>query len=96
MVIEKWESPDALKAHAAAPHNAAYVAKTKNSSSVRNNSDSVLLNRQRESFFRVFVDGLADASHARRVCHRKVCASLQGHLRDDFNLAAYVHQKDAV
>jgi quinol monooxygenase YgiN len=28
-VIEKWESIDALKAHAAAPHMAAYGAKTK-------------------------------------------------------------------
>jgi quinol monooxygenase YgiN len=29
LVIEKWESVDALKAHAAAPHMAAYAAKTK-------------------------------------------------------------------
>ena len=29
VVIEKWESIDALKAHAAAPHMAAYAAKTK-------------------------------------------------------------------
>ena len=29
VVIEKWESPDALKAHAASPHMAAYAAKTK-------------------------------------------------------------------
>jgi quinol monooxygenase YgiN len=29
LVIEKWESPEALKAHAAAPHMAAYAAKTK-------------------------------------------------------------------
>ncbi len=29
VVIEKWESLDALKAHAAAPHMAAYAAKTK-------------------------------------------------------------------
>jgi quinol monooxygenase YgiN len=29
VVIEKWESMDALKAHAAAPHMAAYGAKTK-------------------------------------------------------------------
>jgi quinol monooxygenase YgiN len=29
MVIEKWESMDALKAHAAAPHMAAYAAKVK-------------------------------------------------------------------
>ena len=29
MVVEKWESPDALKAHAAAPHMAAYAAKVK-------------------------------------------------------------------
>jgi quinol monooxygenase YgiN len=29
VVIEKWESSDALKAHAAAPHMAAYAAKTK-------------------------------------------------------------------
>jgi len=29
VVIEKWESMDALKAHAAAPHMAAYAAKTK-------------------------------------------------------------------
>ena len=29
VVIEKWESPDALKAHASAPHMAAYAAKTK-------------------------------------------------------------------
>src|SRR5690348_12475661 len=29
LVIEKWESMDALKAHAAAPHMAAYGAKTK-------------------------------------------------------------------
>ena len=29
MVIEKWETLDALKAHAAAPHMAAYAAKTK-------------------------------------------------------------------
>ena len=29
VVLEKWESVDALKAHAAAPHMAAYAAKTK-------------------------------------------------------------------
>ena len=29
LVIEKWESMDALKAHAAAPHMVAYAAKTK-------------------------------------------------------------------
>jgi quinol monooxygenase YgiN len=29
VVIEKWESIDALKAHAAAPHMAAYAARTK-------------------------------------------------------------------
>jgi quinol monooxygenase YgiN len=29
VVIEKWESLEALKAHAAAPHMAAYAAKTK-------------------------------------------------------------------
>ena len=29
MFVEKWESMDALKAHAAAPHMAAYGAKTK-------------------------------------------------------------------
>jgi len=29
MVIEKWESADALKAHAAAPHMASYAAKVK-------------------------------------------------------------------
>jgi quinol monooxygenase YgiN len=29
VVIEKWESIDALKAHAAAPHMAAYGARTK-------------------------------------------------------------------
>jgi quinol monooxygenase YgiN len=29
LVIEKWEGMDALKAHAAAPHMAAYGAKTK-------------------------------------------------------------------
>jgi quinol monooxygenase YgiN len=29
VVIEKWESVEALKAHAAAPHMAAYAAKTK-------------------------------------------------------------------
>jgi quinol monooxygenase YgiN len=29
VVIEKWASPEALKAHAAAPHMAAYGAKTK-------------------------------------------------------------------
>ena len=29
VVVEKWESPDALKAHAAAPHMATYAAKTK-------------------------------------------------------------------
>ena len=29
LVIEKWESLDALKAHAAAPHMAAYGASTK-------------------------------------------------------------------
>ena len=29
LVIEKWESMDALKAHAATPHMAAYGAKTK-------------------------------------------------------------------
>jgi quinol monooxygenase YgiN len=27
--VEKWASVDALKAHAAAPHMAAYAAKTK-------------------------------------------------------------------
>jgi quinol monooxygenase YgiN len=29
VVIEKWESADALKAHGAAPHMAAYAAKVK-------------------------------------------------------------------
>jgi quinol monooxygenase YgiN len=29
LVVEKWESMEALKAHAAAPHMAAYAAKTK-------------------------------------------------------------------
>jgi quinol monooxygenase YgiN len=29
VVVEKWESLDALRAHAAAPHMAAYGAKTK-------------------------------------------------------------------
>jgi len=29
VVIEKWESPEALRAHSAAPHMAAYAAKTK-------------------------------------------------------------------
>jgi quinol monooxygenase YgiN len=29
LVVEKWESVDALKAHAAAPHMATYAAKTK-------------------------------------------------------------------
>ena len=29
VVIEKWESPEALKAHAASPHMAAYTAKTR-------------------------------------------------------------------
>ena len=29
VVVEKWASPEALKAHAAAPHMAAYAAKTK-------------------------------------------------------------------
>ena len=29
VVIEKWETPDALKAHAASPHMAAYGAKTR-------------------------------------------------------------------
>ena len=29
VVIEKWESMEALKAHAATPHMAAYAAKTK-------------------------------------------------------------------
>lgn len=29
VVIEKWESPKALREHAAAPHMAAYAAKTK-------------------------------------------------------------------
>lgn len=29
VVVEKWESVEALKAHAAAPHMAAYAAKTK-------------------------------------------------------------------
>jgi len=29
VVVEKWESMDALKAHAAAPHMAVYGAKTK-------------------------------------------------------------------
>ncbi len=29
VVVEKWESPEALKAHAASPHMAVYAAKTK-------------------------------------------------------------------
>jgi len=29
LVVEKWESMDALKAHAATPHMAAYAGKTK-------------------------------------------------------------------
>jgi quinol monooxygenase YgiN len=30
VVVEKWQSLDALKAHAAAPHMAAYAARTRN------------------------------------------------------------------
>jgi quinol monooxygenase YgiN len=29
VVIEKWETPEALKAHAASPHMAAYAGKTR-------------------------------------------------------------------
>ncbi|HXE17196.1 MAG TPA: putative quinol monooxygenase [Stellaceae bacterium] len=29
VVVEKWASPEALRAHAASPHMAAYAAKTK-------------------------------------------------------------------
>ena len=29
VVIEKWESPEALRAHAASPHMSAYAAKTR-------------------------------------------------------------------
>jgi quinol monooxygenase YgiN len=29
IVLEKWESAEALRAHAAAPHMAAYIAKTR-------------------------------------------------------------------
>jgi quinol monooxygenase YgiN len=29
VVIEKWESPEALRAHAASPHMATYAAKTR-------------------------------------------------------------------
>ena len=29
VVVEKWESPEVLKAHAASPHMAAYAAKTR-------------------------------------------------------------------
>ena len=29
VVIEKWESPEALRAHATSPHMAAYAAKTR-------------------------------------------------------------------
>ena len=42
------------------------------------------------------MDGLADAGHAGRVGHREVCARLQGRLRDDLDLAAEVHEEDAV
>lgn len=35
IVIEKWESMEALKAHAAAPHMAAYGAKTRELVAVR-------------------------------------------------------------
>ncbi|MDQ6942913.1 MAG: antibiotic biosynthesis monooxygenase [Candidatus Eremiobacteraeota bacterium] len=35
VVIEKWASADALKAHAAAPHMVAYAAKTKELIAVR-------------------------------------------------------------
>ncbi len=35
MVIEKWATMDALKAHAAAPHMAAYGAKTREHVAVR-------------------------------------------------------------
>ena len=35
VAIEKWESLDALKAHAAAPHMAAYGAKTKEMIAIR-------------------------------------------------------------
>ncbi len=35
MVIEKWATMDALKAHAAAPHMAAYAAKTREHVAVR-------------------------------------------------------------
>ena len=36
---------------------------------------------------------VADARDAGRVGHRKIRASLQRHLRDDFDLAAEMHEK---
>jgi quinol monooxygenase YgiN len=35
VIIEKWESADALRAHAKAPHMAAYIAKTKDAIQTR-------------------------------------------------------------
>ena len=64
--------------------------------SVSNNGNGVLLDCQRESFFRILVNCFADARHARRVSHREIGAIFQRHLGDNFDLAAEVHEERAV
>ena len=72
------------------------VAEPEHRGSVSYDGNCVLLDRQREGFIGIFVNRVADASNARRVGHREIRARLQRHLRNDFDLAAEVHQKSRI
>src|SRR5207253_8816233 len=90
-----------FKGHRLAVHHRegrrrAYVAEAEDGCAVGDDGDGVALYRQRERLFGVALDGLADASHSGRVGHREVCARLQRRLRDDLDLAAEMHEEDAV
>ena len=74
----------------------ANVAEAEHRGSVGDDGDGVFLDRQRENFFRIFVNRFADARDAGRVGHREIGASLQRHFRDDFDLAAEVHQESRI
>ena len=72
------------------------VAEAEDGGAVGDDGDGVLLHRQAPDLAQVVGDRTRDARDAGRVRHREVVARLQGHTRDDLELAAEMHEERAV
>src|SRR5882672_10847638 len=72
------------------------IPKPKHRCSISYDGHGIFLDCKRECFFRILTNRFADTRDARSVSHRKIGASLQGHLRHHFDLATNVHEEGAI